>query len=154
MKNCSKCKKTKELAAFPKDGTGAHSWCRECRNLDAKERRAANKPMQREKDKIWRLNRGYRYDKDHQLRTKFGITLQQYEIMEQFQGFKCAICKKQETAMRLGEVKMLAVDHCHVTGKVRSLLCADCNLTLGKMKENFDAILNMARYVQQHNNVI
>jgi len=36
----------------------------------------------------------------------------------------------------MGKVKALAVDHCHQSGAVRGLLCADCNMGIGKLKED------------------
>ena len=65
---------------------------------------------------------------------KYGITLEQYNQMLDAQGGVCAICKKPETAKgNHGTARELAVDHCHDTGKVRGLLCSQCNTAIGKL---------------------
>lgn len=66
-----------------------------------------------------------------QLRRKlkiYGITPQIYNDIFEKQNGVCAICGNiQDRKNR----KMLAVDHCHNTGKVRGLLCDKCNIGLG-----------------------
>lgn len=58
-------------------------------------------------------------------RTRYGITLDEYEAMLAAQGGRCAICGKQAGKRRL------SVDHNHATGKVRALLCIGCNVAVG-----------------------
>ena len=79
-------------------------------------------------------NRRTLSDKERQRR--FGITPERYSELLKFQNGTCAICKQPETATRMGKVKALAVDHCHQSGAVRGLLCADCNMGIGKLKED------------------
>lgn len=64
------------------------------------------------------------------------------------QGGKCAICGCEEYIVgRGGEVKPLAVDHDHNTGKVRGLLCQNCNVGLGYFWDNPTWLLNAVRYL-------
>jgi hypothetical protein len=79
-------------------------------------------------------NRRTLSDKERQ--RKFGITPERYSELLKSQNGTCAICKQPETATRMGKVKALAVDHCHQSGAVRGLLCADCNMGIGKLKED------------------
>jgi hypothetical protein len=84
-------------------------------------------------------------------KKKFGLTLADYGRMVIAQGNKCAICKCEETQKgRGGGIKALAVDHDHVTGKVRGLLCAHCNASMGMLKENRDTLLSMIRYLDKY----
>lgn len=71
--------------------------------------------------------------KRYRLKSKFGITLEQYEELKQLQNNKCAICDRVETTKyyTTGKIKELCVDHCHKSGKVRGLLCRACNYRLG-----------------------
>lgn len=78
---------------------------------------------------------------------KFGISHAEYAELHQKQGGVCAICKKPETATRNGKVKSLAVDHCHTTGRIRGLLCADCNTGIGKLKEDENIFLAAIQYL-------
>ena len=54
------------------------------------------------------------------------------------------------TATRLGKVRALSVDHDHQTGKVRGLLCSDCNTGIGKLKEKRETFLSAIKYLDFH----
>jgi len=84
--------------------------------------------------------------KDRQ--RKFGITHQEYAKLYQSQGGVCAICSQPETATRLGKVKSLAVDHDHKTGRVRGLLCSDCNTGIGKLKDDPKVLQSAIQYLK------
>ena len=66
--------------------------------------------------------------RDRKRAGRYGLSLQDYRAMRERQGNVCGICKTPG--------KPLCVDHCHATGKVRGLLCRDCNLGLGNYKDN------------------
>ena len=68
--------------------------------------------------------------------SNFGLTVQQYERLFTNQNGLCAICKQPECTVRNGKIKKLAVDHDHVTGKVRGLLCSHCNTAIGLFKDD------------------
>ena len=76
--------------------------------------------------------------KHYSLRTKYGISLEQYRAMCAEQGNKCKICRKECP---------LAVDHCHATGKVRGLLCRACNSAIGKLGDTSDGIRSALKYL-------
>ena len=82
--------------------------------------------------------------KDKQLRQKFGITLEDYNRMLQEQEGKCKICKTD----RCNSGRAFAVDHCHETKVVRGLLCWNCNLLLGRAKDNPDLLRQAANYLE------
>lgn len=46
--------------------------------------------------------------------------------------------------------KRAFVDHCHSTGKIRKLLCNNCNLALGNAKDNIEILKNMINYLEEH----
>jgi hypothetical protein len=58
----------------------------------------------------------------------------------------CAICGKEGD----GRWKKLCVDHCHSTGKVRELLCRNCNMVLGQVGDNRDLLMEMVSYLDRH----
>jgi hypothetical protein len=77
------------------------------------------------------------------LRRKFGITVDQYYALLAKQNHCCAICKaKCATGYRL------AVDHDHVTGEVRGLLCQGCNTGVGKFKDSPELLRSAAEYLE------
>ena len=85
----------------------------------------------------WREN-NKDYVKNAKLKFCFGISLEEYKSILLSQGNKCAICGK------LQEEKYFAVDHNHITGEVRGILCSRCNRSLGwyeKCKEGIESYL-------------
>ena len=64
---------------------------------------------------------------------RIGVSNQDYEAMLIRQEGQCAICKSKLNSSRYTK---FAVDHCHKTGKVRGLLCTNCNTAIGLMKDS------------------
>ena len=88
-----------------------------------------------------------RYNKAWKLKHRYGITLEQYEAMVEEQGNCCKICGKHRSAQK----NDLAVDHCHRTGAVRSLLCVRCNAILGEINEfEGDKLDKLIKYLEAH----
>jgi len=79
----------------------------------------------------------------------FGITLEQVDAMEKAQDGKCAICRGAPKG-KTESTKRLYVDHCHSTKKIRSLLCHECNIAIGKFKENIEVMERAAQYLEHH----
>lgn len=94
--------------------------------------------------------RSYMRNKDnqrnHTLKHLFGITLADYNRMLKEQNFVCAVCEKTVEQNK----KALSVDHCHVTGKVRALLCTTCNLGMGVFNDNIELLQKAIEYLQKH----
>lgn len=63
----------------------------------------------------------------------YNITLEDYDTLFQLQGGVCAICGKPETSAK---VSNLAVDHNHINGSIRGLLCNKCNRGLGYFEDD------------------
>ena len=105
------------------------------------------------KNKWYRENRTK--NRNTQLKYKFGITLEEYNLMVQSQGGVCAICEGVNDTRRRGThngenvVMSLAVDHNHKTGKVRGLLCSGCNTSLGQFKDDPLLLQKAIKYLEQ-----
>ena len=122
MKVCTKCKEEKPLGEFrirvSRGNDARHSWCKSCV-------KGTNKDRSTDKER------------EYKLKYNFGITMLEYDRMLKDQGSVCKICGNPEVAKsNSGVTKRLAVDHCHDTGKIRGLLCQDCNIGIGKLKDN------------------
>lgn len=74
----------------------------------------------------------------------YGINADQYDAMLKEQNNVCAICNKEEMCDRI-----LAVDHCHKSKKVRGLLCTNCNMALGKFQDNIDYLKKAIEYMER-----
>ena len=81
----------------------------------------------------------------HNLKTAYGLSLEDYEDMLKSQGHKCLICGFDFTTQE----KNPHVDHDHVTGQVRGILCHYCNLMLGHAKDNVSTLQNAITYLQK-----
>lgn len=77
------------------------------------------------------------------LKKSYGISIEEYDSMLAAQASVCAICSKNPDKMRLG------VDHCHKTGRIRGLLCTNCNQALGKFKDSPALMLSAIQYIQR-----
>jgi hypothetical protein len=81
------------------------------------------------------------------LKRTYGITIEDYNFLFNLQSGCCAICGKHQSA----EKKRLHVDHDHATGKIRGLLCVNCNSMLGQAKDSINILQNSIEYLKRHN---
>ena len=91
--------------------------------------------------------------REDRLRLLYGISLEEYADRVQRQGGTCAICKKAPNVRTIRGVvqPVFVVDHDHVTGRVRGLLCDRCNFTLGRFEDDplrFEAAATYLRGVR------
>ncbi len=86
--------------------------------------------------------------RESNLRHSYGINLADYEAMLQGQDGVCAICHKAPKGTRNG--KVLHVDHDHNSGKLRQLLCTNCNTGLGKFMDDPELLKLAAIYLESH----
>ena len=84
------------------------------------------------------------------LQKRFDIDLADYQKLFVAQGGVCGICKKPEVASRGGKALWLAVDHDHLTGAVRGLLCSNCNRGIGCFGDNIETLEAAIVYVREH----
>jgi len=84
--------------------------------------------------------------------ARYGLT--EHDVQGKFEQQRglCACCGNPETSTikRTGEIKMLHIDHDHKTGKVRSLLCQDCNMSLGHLQDSSERIQMLLDYAKAH----
>jgi hypothetical protein len=144
---CTKCKVEKDNSSFRirlNSKSGFQYWCRDCENQGNKKRYIAKPkrvviPKQKDQIKLDAFKR--------MLKSRYKITHQEYTEMYDLQNHSCKICKKLKS---LGGRKGLQVDHCHKTGKVRALLCPNCNTLLGSCNDNIDRLKSCILYLKQH----
>ena len=133
-KVCTKCSTMKPIGEFPKnkrtrDGHQTH--CKLCH----KKYRDEKTPSQRLLDA-----------RNTHYKAKFGIDFEEYLRILRGQGDKCAICGKR----MLDTDRLFHVDHNHVTGKIRGILCGNCNLGVGNFQDSPDILRNAITYLQEN----
>lgn len=77
----------------------------------------------------------------------YKITTEDYNILLKKQNGKCKICQTNNGAYRL------SVDHCHLTGKIRGILCQNCNHGLGFFKDETYFLTNAIKYLNRQLNI-
>ena len=157
MKICSKCKKELNKGDFYKRKDGYRLWCKKCEKEYAYKWRANNKDKWNSYNKVWKKNnpdkikdyksRMYNIDNGksaiNKMKYTHGIGIEEYNVMHKGQEGRCAICGSRK-ASKFGR---LYIDHCHGTGKIRGLLCRNCNAGLGMFKDDPEIIMEAATYL-------
>ena len=153
MKTCSCCKTDKPFSEFfkgriNKDGSqGYTSKCKECTKtyqLGLYHKLPIEKKRERQQKSYDKL--GKDYFKQYRLTNKYNIDLDTFNEMYTLQKGKCYICEKDITG------KEVKVDHNHTTGKVRKLLCHNCNTSLGLLNEDKNLLMKCVDYLKEHDN--
>lgn len=167
MKRCTACDEVLPTAMFlPKGKTrrGLRPECRTCTKLrdqavyqNSRERHLAHSRKQRgvlddetrrryagpgrrrrKDDPEWRR----RQDLERTAR-RYGLTVDDYDVMLAAQGGGCAICGAPPSESRRHHI-----DHDHETGVVRGLLCSNCNTAMGRFGDDPERLMEALRYLQ------
>lgn len=150
-RTCKVCNEYKEINYFQPQGYQ----CRSCRNEkqrmywnglpeDIREKRKNSSEYQKEwvKKNSEKVKESARAQ---HLKRKFKMTVEEYDSILESQNGVCKIC---------GNVcatnKALAVDHDHRTGKIRGLLCKNCNTALGLFKDDEELMLKAINYIKKY----
>lgn len=133
LKICSKCEvkypaTAKYFHRHKNRNDGLDSWCKECKK---------------------------KYHKNTYILRKYKLSKQNFKKLLVEQRSRCAIC-----GLKFDEVFSIYnypqydynpdIDHSHKTGKVRGLLCLNCNRSLGRCKENPLILLRAIKYLNRH----
>jgi hypothetical protein len=127
---CGKEKLTTDFYVRNKVNMVRHSECKICTSERVKKRHKENPERTRNND----------------LKRNYGITLNEHTQMYEEQNGVCAVCEKPGD----GRWKKLCVDHDHKTGKVRQLLCRNCNMILGQVDDDANHLRKLTAYLQKH----
>jgi hypothetical protein len=176
-KQCIYCKEIKLASEFHshnyttrtgKNSRRLMSACKECKGRYTKVWRIENKDHVEEVTRDWRernkaqiveRNKAYNefnkermlnWGRKYWLRKGYGLTLEQYNEMVARQDGKCLICQDKPHLVGNKRQKTLHVDHCHDSGKIRGLLCHQCNCAIGLLKDDPARIRALLAYVETH----
>ena len=135
-KFCPSCSETKALDAFTirKSGRVGEpvTHCKPCRVAERKKKRVENR------EHFLHIERKSKF------KRQYGISIEQYDSMLANQNNGCALCGTEKPSNR---TKYFSVDHCHLTGKIRGLLCTKCNRGLGFFNDRPELLRAAAVYL-------
>ncbi len=140
------CRNTKKIEEFEKRKdsiSGFGHRCKICSNKYKLNFRNRNLEKVRKQARDSAKRKYPTTGKNRDLLRNYGITLEQYNIILKSQDGKCKTCSSTEK---------LRLDHDHSNGKVRGILCDDCNLSIGRIKENIQTLKNMIIYLEDNKN--
>lgn len=95
-------------------------------------------------------SQSFEVNKNSKLTKKYKITYEEFLKLKEEQNNVCKICKKTElfNTKNKTDSMNLAVDHCHITGKIRGLLCLKCNRALGLFEDSIDNLNQAIQYLK------
>ena len=138
MKDCRRCKEVKDYSEFykghKKSKDGYTYWCKVC-TRECNDNWKKDNP---EKDKQGQRNSRYK--------RRYGITIEDYDVLLEEQQGGCAICERKTSGHSNYHFH---VDHCHETGKVRGLLCTNCNRALGTFGDTVEGLMRAVKYLEK-----
>jgi hypothetical protein len=82
----------------------------------------------------------------HNLKRNYGLTTGEFEQMRRAQQGRCAICRSLPDEPH----GVLVVDHCHMSDRVRQLLCNNCNMAVGLVRDDPVTASRLAAYLLRH----
>jgi len=82
--------------------------------------------------------------RENQLKRQYNITIKEYTKLFNRQEGKCAICGRHQNEF----IQRFHVDHDHISGKIRGLLCYHCNPMLGYAKNDINILKNAIKYLK------
>jgi len=135
MKTCINCKISKPKEEFynkrkTKSGVSLNARCIPCVNKYTKDYYSIHTDKKKENSLTSQL-------------SKYGLTPSNYRQMVENQQNKCKVCKTDGSLLK----RRLYVDHCHITGKVRGLLCHSCNVALGAARDDISILRALIQYL-------
>ena len=141
FKVCIKCEISKPLSdSYKRTDTGKYrNDCRSCNdNYSLKLYQTNPKQIANRRKASWK----------HNIKRNYGITPEDYYDMLEKQEGKCKIC-----SINIDDIDkhVFNIDHCHTTGKVRGLLCQQCNSGIGMFKDRIDLLVKAIRYLDDSN---
>lgn len=150
VKRCGRCKEDRPVSAFFKNRSqidGLNGYCIPCAYAYKKEWALKNPAAHSATKKRW-YEKGRERILIYQRKKTYDVSNDRFQEMLKNQNGLCAICLKEEQVKR----RQLSVDHDHETGKIRELLCNNCNNGLGRFKDSLETLIRATEYLRKHKN--
>lgn len=106
----------------------------------------ANKERAKQRATAWRFANPEKA-RSADYKHRYGVTAEEVEALFEAQGGLCRICDKPLQKKGRGPLSM-HVDHCHITSRVRGILCAHCNRGLGLFEDDVERMSRAIQYLE------
>lgn len=148
MKQCLKCGTLKELDEFyirryPNGKEARQHRCKQCQKV-----------WTQPATKAWRVAKpedSRKSNKKTKLKLKYGLTPEAVHNLLEEQKGKCRICECPIWFGAPEKANVPHIDHCHMTGNVRGLLCLTCNTGIGMFGDSPELLSKAIKYLLDHN---
>lgn len=141
---CSCCKVEKALEEFHKSKRHALGRKLECA-------KCTNEYLKNKYHTSTKLKSDFKQKRiDSYYKRKYNISFNDYLIRCNMSDFRCNICTVKKIpagTSKKGSKDVLVLDHCHVTNKIRGVLCQNCNQALGLFKDNINTLTQAHLYL-------
>ncbi len=141
-KRCSDCKTTLDIINFKHHSSQCHDCRLEKKRETARAYLKTNEISNKFKNSEFikeRSRKGWERD----IKKLYNLLPDQYFEILKNQNSRCLGCHAHKDDLGYN----LAVDHDHKTGKIRGLLCKNCNLALGHIKDSTEILNNLLNYL-------
>lgn len=157
LRTCLRCRRSLPVSEFYRNSGRFDARCKACKCADASkffkqridsespEEKALRLERQRIRQREYRERHGDAFKMRQRLwhvRRTFGLTEEEYRQRHEVQGQACAVCRDP---IVLGENDY--IDHCHATGRIRGILCNNCNAGLGFFKDDRTRLFRALAYL-------
>jgi glutaredoxin len=123
LRRCPDCREVKRLLEFPKSGEAWGTYCKPCHNARGK-----------------RSVEGRGGSRNYHLKRRYGISAAEVDAMVEAQAGLCLVCRERPAEH---------VDHDHLSGAVRGVLCFSCNGGLGLFRDRVDIMSKAIDYLER-----
>lgn len=144
---CETCQEERDINLFYPYNK---KMCKICNREKNKKWRKNNPEKVREQRKQQIKNNPYHFY-FKKIKIDHGITKEEYWTLFYNQNKCCSICKNRGREGKESGRKYLFVDHDHITGRIRGLLCHHCNSAIGFARDNTDTLKNAIIYLEKNN---
>lgn len=148
-KICTKCNLEKGFSEFGKMKNGKfglRAICNECHRESNKQYYVENKDKVSERNTAWQKDvKNKETIRFYQIKRVYGISKTEWLEMLNVQNNSCKICNSSSE-----DLGFFHTDHDHNTGKVRGLLCKNCNTVLGHAKDDIKILEEAIKYLKNN----
>jgi len=140
LRTCTSCGEAKPLSEFWKDRSKKHGYTSKCKPYKTLIFNKYRKDRGYDAKRYWRNPQG---ERERHLVRKYGVTQAEYDALLNKQNGCCAICGRTQ-------LKAFDIDHDHATGRIRGLLCTNCNRMVGHAHDDAERLEKAAAYLREN----